>query len=335
MARSRRFIRAHRPYELCIRVREGLPFATFRLIKLLIESSLARAQRDSKVTICHMLWMGNHFHALIIPTDAQLCVNFYQELQKKITEYVKRLLGKRTMNLWEGGPTLAEVLDLDQGVGRIAYFYANPAAANLVDSIDQYPGVSSWSEFTNAKDSIHDEATTIIPWIRLPYVPKLHSLALSHAQDGGLTRKLRESAKERHPLTLKPNAWMKAFGISEPEKVRSTNNRIIESVRELEATARELRIKEQKTVIGPNRLARQPIMAPHTPPPRERRIFVLSTVAELRIAYIQAMKRFTKKCQECYRAMRDGLDSLPWPPGALRPPLRPLANSIVPIYACS
>ena len=80
---------------------------------------------------------------LLIPQDAELCVYFYQELQKKVTEAMKRLLGVRRLNLWEGDPILAEVLDADKVISRITYFYANPAEADLVDSIDEYPGLTS------------------------------------------------------------------------------------------------------------------------------------------------------------------------------------------------
>ncbi len=110
MPRTRRYIRANRPYELDIRVKSGLPFACLRLIKLVLKSAPARAQRDNKVTICHHHWQANHLHMLLIPQDAELCVYFYQELQKKVTEAMKRLLGVRRLNLWEGDPILAEVL---------------------------------------------------------------------------------------------------------------------------------------------------------------------------------------------------------------------------------
>jgi len=36
-------------YELALRVKEGIPFPTLMVIALIIESALARAQRDGKV----------------------------------------------------------------------------------------------------------------------------------------------------------------------------------------------------------------------------------------------------------------------------------------------
>lgn len=49
MLRTRRFVCAGKPFELDIRVKEGLPFACVGIIKLIIHSDMARAQRDGKL----------------------------------------------------------------------------------------------------------------------------------------------------------------------------------------------------------------------------------------------------------------------------------------------
>jgi hypothetical protein len=56
---GREFI-AGQLYEICFRAREGIPFASWQPMKLIIEAILARVQRDEKLTICHYIWMGNH-----------------------------------------------------------------------------------------------------------------------------------------------------------------------------------------------------------------------------------------------------------------------------------
>ena len=149
-----------------MRVREGLPFAPKRLVELLLKSSLARTQRDFKVTLCHFLWMGNHAHIMVVGRDADQLTRFYGEVQKRITDYLKRLLGKRHLSLWEGEPSVILVADYEAALNRVAYYYANPAMANLNDCIEGYPGLSSFNFFRNAPSQIDDAWSETVPWVR-------------------------------------------------------------------------------------------------------------------------------------------------------------------------
>ena len=170
-------------FELILGVKEGLPFATLLTVKLIIESSIARAQRDSKVILSDYLWMGNHVHMVLMSLCPESCTRFYQEVQKKITDLFKKLLGLRRLNIWEGDPVLAEILDLDVAISKIAYVYANPARANLVDKISQYPGVSSWSAFKDVRSDVDATVSKMVPWLRLPSIEKLPCRSLSERQD--------------------------------------------------------------------------------------------------------------------------------------------------------
>jgi hypothetical protein len=144
MGRNRRRIISGRPYEVCFRAKEGLPFVTNQLMNLVINCVLARKQHDNKVHICHDIWNGSHAHLLLVALDAANFFKFLGEVQKEVTEIIKRLLGINQLNLWEGTPTVIDVLDVDAAINRIAYFYANPAQDDLVSSIEKFPGVSSW-----------------------------------------------------------------------------------------------------------------------------------------------------------------------------------------------
>jgi hypothetical protein len=331
MPRTRRYLRSGRPYELDIRVKSGLPFACVGLIKLLLQSAIARAQRDDKIKICHHHWQGNHLHMLLIPFDAEQCVFFYQELQKKITEAIKRLLGVRRLNLWEGDPILAEVLDIEKTIDRIVYYYANPTEADLVDSIEEYPGLSSWQDFMNSEIKTEAKITNIVPWVRLPSIPTLTAMQLSPQEDTALCKMLTKDNPLRHELTVYPYAWLSCFGEYTPEEVGVIKARIIKKVRELENVSRARRAKAKRRALGAASLKRQPIMAKHTPPPRERRVYVLASDATERIDYIENMKEFCTQCSNLYQDERAGRDHVQWPPGAVRPARRPIANAIADI----
>jgi REP element-mobilizing transposase RayT len=329
MSRTRRYFRSGRPYELDIRVKSGLPFACLEIIKLLLESAIARAQRDGKVKICHMLWMGNHLHLLMIIFDAEQCVHFYQEIQKKITESMKRLLGYERLNLWEGDPILAQIYSVERTIERLGYFYANPAEANLVETIDEYPGLSSWQDFLSAPLEVDSKVSRDVPWIRLPTIQELPSLSLTDKQDKEICDTLRSKNKKSHELAVYPYAWTKCFG--ETINPAAIKERLIASVRDKEQIARARRSADGVSLLGAARLKREPIMKAHTPSPRERRIFMLADTPAERVSGIAEMRAFVERCNECYRLARNGHPNPPWPPGAVRPYLRPVANAIVDI----
>ena len=107
-----------------------------------------------------------------------------------------------------------------------------------------------------------------------------------------------------HKFKIYPYAWLKCFNEHETAEVAKIKERIIGSVRELEEFTRQRRAKEGKAVLGVAALLRQPIMAEHTPPPRERRVYVLASEAAARIEYIEDMKEFGHLCAEIYKAER-------------------------------
>jgi hypothetical protein len=278
---------------------------------------MARAQRDNKVTICHYLWMSNHVHMIFIPHDPLSCVNFYQEVQKKITDTFKRLLGKRRLCLWEGDAVLAQILDLQKAIERVAYLYANPARANLVSSIESYPGASSWDAFSR------DDEPKEVPWFQLPTIHKLPSLSLNRKVEEKILKELQMKSVISHSLEVKPRALMEAFGVE-----TDMRESIIEVIRSKELTAERVRKDAQKTVKSRALLMQECINAPHLPKKKlgENRIFVLSSCRELRASFIHAIKIFSARCVNCYLMLRKGIEQIPWPSGAFRPWAPPLTS---------
>lgn len=328
MARRRRYIRSNRMYEIVFRAREGLPLPTLEIVRAIILSALARTQRDEKVVICHYMWMGNHPHIGCIALDPEAFVAFYQELQKKLTESLKKLLGRDHLHLWEGEPMVAEILDIEAAIGRIAYWYANPANANLVETVEEYPGVSTWQDFVDAEDSVDAVSQHVVPWIRLCALRQLPSNKLSRQQDMFIANKLRHSAKQSHILSIYPNRWMKIFGVDTKKGVRYWNQRMLSLLDQKQNLVRSERIAKGKGVLGAHRLKEQPLIKSHIPKKRERRIYVLSTIAQLRIDFIAEMEALCKICIEYYRRWKAGDRSINWPPGIFRPPAPPIASSI-------
>ncbi len=316
MARTRRFIQSGGCYDISFRARSTLPFVAYDVIREIIASSLARAQRDDKVVLCHDIWEGSHPHLIIVAKDKAQCVNFYSEIQKKITDSLKRLLGLNYLNIWEGRPHVALIADLDKAIEQIAYLYSNPAQDNLVESIDSFPGYSSWRGFKNSINNLEAETKETVPWIRLPTIPKAPSNVLTFDQDRALVRLIRKANKKTHTLRRNPNLWMKCFGVEDSNDVEEINQRILEQIQLNEEDARQ---KRTTPVMGSSKLRSQPILKPHKPKKHSRKVFVLSSVAELRIAIMAKFYEICKECRRCYERWLQGDFKVEWPSGVFKP----------------
>lgn len=326
MPRSRRLFKSHTTYEICFRARRGLPLIAYRFIALLIKSAIARTQRDDKIVLCHDIWNGSHAHLLVVCRDAEQLKRFYEELQKRLTEYIKRLLGIQSLNLWEGRPMVAEVADLQAAKERISYFYANPAQDDLEENIDRFPGYSSWRDFLRCRESIRSETTLKIPWIRLSTIPRLRNSLVDSESDRRLVRLLVKRNDETHLLRRYPNAWMSCFGVNDDCEVVKINKEIIQLTRERENKAYARRQSTGKNIIGIKALTSQPLMKDHVPKKKSRKIFVISSSRSLRIQMIRKYRNFCKQCSSCYQEWRKGNLLIEWPLGAFRPPLPPSVN---------
>ena len=324
MPQKRRMIVSKHPYEICLRAREGLPFVARMIIRLIIGSVIARTQRDDKVELCHDIWNGSHCHIVLVTKDSKQCVDFYGEIEKKITDILKRLLGLTHMQIWEDRVTVAKLLDLNEVIERIAYLYANPAQDKLVESIEGFPGFSSWYDYKRAGNQIDNEQKERFPWIRLPSIPVLSSSNPKMHEELQVVRQLTADNKIKHDLVRRPNAWMKCFGIKSEAEVKEVNDEIFKRIKEKEQAAREGR--GEAPLLGANKMRVQPIMKPHTPKKHGRKIFVLSSDKILRMRYIAEFKQFCDECRECYQAWRRGDFTVEWPLGAFKPPIPPNVN---------
>lgn len=303
-----------------MRTAKGLPFTATLYMELIIKGIIARVQRDHKVSLIDLTFMGNHPHIMIEAGDRDQCKRFYGELQKQLTDAVKRLTGKKYLNLWRRNCTsVVRYGDLAAVQRRIAYLFANPARANLVDSIERYPGVSSFQVFMTAPPTLDAEVTESCPWIQAPMIRRLPSLSVTERQDRALTEWMRSKAMEHHDLTYHPNRWMRRFGITTPEEIKEVNAGILRQLREFEEEARQTRIRKGWKVMGAARLRRQALdIGTYTPPPSQR-IFVYAVNPETRILMIREHRLFCQRCRECYEAWKQGNFLVPWPPGAYQP----------------
>jgi REP element-mobilizing transposase RayT len=298
---------------------------------MLIKSALARSLLDHKVTLIDFMWMSNHCHLLLITWDAQEASDFYGELQKNISEYVKRLLGLPRLSLWEGRPTVAIIPDLKTAMARKTYFYLNPCRAHLVDSVEKYPGYSSWRAFHTSKNCLTFRVSERVPFFPQSAVPTAPTRDLTERQEKDFISKLAKGILCHHRINIFPNLWAAVFGITDPDELAAYNADIAATVKATETFLKAERLEKGHRVIGEKKLLHQPIMLPHVPKSRSRKVFVICGDWELRKRIIDAMNVVEDLCIQCYLEWKRGNYTIQWPPGTFRPPMPPVANAVGPI----
>jgi hypothetical protein len=322
MGRQRRKIISGHTYEITFRTRFGLPFVCTAYTATIISGIIARVQRNHKVTLCHFIFMGNHAHIVVVAKDLQACSDFHGEIKKQLTDSYKQLLGLPFLSLWdENSSSVLELSDLNGAKERISYLYANPARANLVDSIERYPGLNSFTAFLSCPHTLMASHCTACPWIRTPTIKKLPSRAISPTQDAAFTQYLKAKSKLSHDLVLQPNAWMKIYGITDPAEVAEVNQSIVSTLLHYEAEARTIRCQSGWRVKGAAKLATEAINLSYLPDKKSRKIFVYASDPELRKQRIADYKIFCQRCTYCYEQWKIGDYSVEWPPGAFQPPI--------------
>jgi hypothetical protein len=157
----------------------------------------------------------------------------------------------------------------------VVYIYCNPSHAGLCDSIEQYPGLSSWSAFRDCTPSLDAEVEIEARWYpvsEIPTIPK--SRCLSPRQDAAFYRELKESEQAvRHPIVLKPFKWLETYGVTEPHEIEKIRQRIINRVREAEHVHVRARASYNKQSVSPAALRQALYMKPHKPKKKKRKIF--------------------------------------------------------------
>jgi hypothetical protein len=281
---------------------------------------LGRTQRDNKVDLCHFVDMNNHSHSMAVSITSENLSKFHMELKKKTTDALKALLGLSSLSLWERRTGVFRVVTLEDAIERVVYIYCNPSNAGLCDSIDQYPGLSSWRAFRDCAASIDAEVQIDVQWYPVSEIPTLPTERyLSPRQDAALCRKLKESENAvRHSIVLKPFKWLETYGVTTPQEIEKIRQRIIQRVRDAEHVNVRARARYNMQSASPAALRQARYLQAHKPKKRERKIFLICHNKELRLALLESFRRIATQCRECYQKAKAGI-RVEWPPGTFTP----------------
>lgn len=304
-------------------VEEGLLLLSNPLCLAIIKSCLAAAQSLYPVRISHFLVEATHIHLVITVYNPEHVPAFMRHFKTESAHMINSLLGRKKRTLWCEGYDSPTVLTFAKAMMVIAYIYSNPAKDNLVPSIDEYPGFSSWRMFT--------ERQCFKVWKRLRR-PQFRALTKDSHNLRGYTKeanRLLADSSELQTFKLEPNAWLEVFGVTDPEEQQRINKRVIERVRTLEERAAHLRERENRGVIGRERLTTQRFDLSYRPSRRGKRMWCLAERRAIRMAYIRMFKKLKEEARRVLALWRQGDVTERYPPGLYPPSFPKLANVLV------
>ncbi len=159
---------------------EGLLLKANPLMRAIVESCLAKAQKLHKVRICHFTFEDNHVHLILVVENPEDVSDFMGRFKTESAHAINRLLGRRKRTVWCEGydsPILGNPVDV---IKQIVYLYTNPSKDGLVDSIEEYPNFSTWNCFKSGEATLN-----CIPFKRSD-IQKLSSLSPSEEEISSL-----------------------------------------------------------------------------------------------------------------------------------------------------
>ena len=321
MPQNRKYYIHNNTHLITARTEEGLPFVPTHFLNLIIWGILAKARTLYQVKVCHFVFMANHFHMLLVVDNPEHTSSFVGYVKCETAHAVNKLLGRQKKTIWCDGydsPVLLTDYDI---IRYIKYIYQNPARANLVEHIGEYPGVSSWNMYKNSsteKLCATVSRDSIIP-LELP--------ALSINEQKRLTEQYSRISTRSEKFTLEPDAWM---GNRYAAEVREEiNARIRSEIQEAELKMRTERMLNKRTVIGSTALQRQSMDKYYIPSKFSQRMICISSDRGMRGYFIQQFKELCNIAYDIYQQWKIGDFSSKLPPGFL-PPRIPTLMSAVP-----
>ncbi len=301
---------------------EGLLLLANPLCEAIIKSCLARAAGLYPVRICHILVEATHVHLILVVINPDDVPEFFRYFKAESAHMINRLLGRKKRTLWCEGYDSPIVLTPKRALIAIAYLYSNPAKDNLESSIDRYPGFSSWKIFQSGQFTRHWKRVRRSDFTPIPRDANNLRGYAKRAAD------ILEQSKEMQVFNLEPNAWMDAFGYRSVDVQQRINERLMARIRLLEERAEKRRAREQKRVLGRERLMAEVFDTTYRPQRTGRRMWCLSEKRSVRVEFIRFFKVLMQKARAVRERWKMGDMTVPYPPGLYPPSMPKLANAL-------
>lgn len=311
MPRPPRIIFNGYPVAVSTRVQEDLPFVCTIEMNEIMESAIAVAQMHHPVTLMAYVVMGNHVHFEFFVESPDDIRGFMERFKTETSHAVNRQRGRRQRSVWASRYDSPMILTKEDMLKKQVYHLTNPAQANLVESIRDYPGVSSWQMMISGvktKKVKRIRRTDVLPF--------------------GYRRQRNSCEPEYLTITIDPFAWKKAF-----HDTRTDDELREDLVRSVDEREEELRKERKRLCI---RVSGREALMRHSPMKRflskkfSRRMWCICSDKDLRRSFIARIKLLREAAREVLRLWRLGERIHTYPLGMFPPVFPVLANAIFP-----
>jgi REP element-mobilizing transposase RayT len=308
------------------RTEEGLPIVPTLIMNFLIWGILARARSMYQIKVCHFLFMANHFHMILVVENPEHVSEFIGYVKAEIAHAINKLLGRRKKRVWDDGYDSPLILTVEDVLKYIRYIYLNPARANLVGSIKDYPGVSSWQMFVGGtlRTKHKRQHRSSVKKSSLP--------ALSINEQKQYLKLLEAANYPEYEFVLEPFAWVECFKGLSGVDIKKIKNDLISDIYKEEEKLSKVRREQGKEVIGSTALRRQSMIRDYQPSKFSKRMICLCSEKELRKAFIATYRALCDKARMVYQLWKRGEVHLKVPPGLFAPRVPNLASAISVFY---
>jgi REP element-mobilizing transposase RayT len=328
MPRNIRMFEKDRVYLITNRTAEGLPFVATILINLFIYGIIARAiSLHPEVKVCHFIFMANHYHLLIVlKGDPDALKSFMEYFDGETAKFINRFRGRTGHNVWVKPYDAEAILTFEAALNKIIYIYLNPVTAGLVNSIKDYPGVSSWRFFLKS--------------LSRPY-RFLGSAGLKRLPFGGITKQIScEILRKKHAntrfqeknlLLINPIEWAYCFNEGKGKTDKEIRKLIFEGIEEGEKKIR--RQRNGRPVLGAFNLSKQCFHKKYKSKTYQKRSICISTCSLIKEDFLKEYREFVRLCREAWYLFKRTRGQAQWPPGAFPPARVVFASAFVSTFA--
>ncbi|MFU8802426.1 MAG: transposase [Bradymonadaceae bacterium] len=261
----------------------------------LILGWLARAAAIHKVKLLFFIFMSNHFH-LGAQAPKENIERFMGHFQSALARNLNTLLGR-------SGPIFARrysaepILDDASLLQKMIYTLNNPVRAGLVECIEDWPGISSFSAHMSG-------APITARWLNREELRRIRRRRNS-------TTEMEEEAYEFYEMEL---MCLPAFAAKSHEEWSSNLRELVAAGAESEAKTRK-----RKKVLGPAKVLKQDCHRRPSNPDFSERPLCHTTCASQREEYRKMVADVTHQYRVAMKRWREGKTEMRFPRGTIPP----------------
>lgn len=321
MPRLRKLIFNNNVHFLTCSVEQGIMLPSNPLVNFIIKSAILRAIKHHPIKVSHDIVNGTHVHLFVRAENPEDVPGFMERFKTESAHYLNRLLGRKKRTIWCAGYDSPRLLTVEDAIEKIAYLYTNPVKDGLVDSIKNYPGLSTYNLFTKTKKKITARliGRDLLSEVRQNQNYQGYKKALKNLLKSKDIGKLQT-------IDINCNDWMKAFNIEDPKEIKEINTRIHERIKTIEEKIQKERKETNKPFLGREKLENQGIDLTYTPKRTGKKMWCISSNIEKRKSYIKYLKSIADKAREVYELWKTGATEEKMPIGVFAPRMPVLCN---------